>query len=76
MLKVLFSKHPGAHPPMEGSLEAYGGKPPAFVPVDVTNKTVASVARQLLVAAGTGGTYLVSLQHWFLRFGAASAGLQ
>ena len=44
--------------------------------VDITNNTVDSVARQLPVAAGTVGSDLVSLQHWMLRFGAASLELR
>ena len=47
-----------------------------FVPVDITNNTVASVARKLSGAAGTGRTDLVSLQYWLLRFGVASAELR
>ena len=47
-----------------------------FVLVDITDKTVASVARCLSGVAGTVRTDSISLQHWLLRFGAASAGLQ
>ena len=43
VLEVLLSKHPGAQPPTLGIFEAYGGQQPEFVPVDVTDKTVASV---------------------------------
>ena len=58
------------------SFEAYGGKPTAFVMVDITNNKVDSVARRMLGAAGTRGTDLVILQQWMLRFGVASTGLR
>ena len=45
VLEVLRSKYPGAHPMTAGRFEAYGGKPPAFVTVDVTGKMVASNAQ-------------------------------
>ena len=45
VLEVLRLKHPGARPMTAGRFEAYGGKPPAFVTVDVTGKMVASNAR-------------------------------
>ena len=47
VLEVLYLKHPGARPPMEIRFESYRSKPTAFVPVDIINNTVASVARQL-----------------------------
>ena len=47
-----------------------------FVLVDITDKTVASVARCLSGVAGPVGTDSIILQHLMLRFGAASAGLR
>ena len=44
-LEDLHSKRPGALPPTVSRFEAYGGKPPEFVPVDITNKTVDSVTQ-------------------------------
>ena len=44
VLKVLRLKHPGAYPLTVGIFEVYKGKPPSFLPMDITNKTVASVA--------------------------------
>ena len=73
-MEILRSKYPEAHPPSVSSLEAYRGKPPAMMPVGITNATVSNVARQLLGAAGPGGVVLVSLKHWLLWFGAASMG--
>ena len=61
---------------MVGRIEAYGGQPLAFVPLDITNNTVASVDWWLLGAAGQGQSDSVRFQHWLLRFGAASADLQ
>ena len=76
VLEVLRSKHPGARPTTAGIFEAYGVKPPEFVPVDVTGEMVASVARNLLGAAGPVGTTLVRLQHWLLQFGSTNTELQ
>ena len=45
VLEVLRSKHPKALPLTAHSLDSYGGKPPAMVPVDITNVTVATFAR-------------------------------
>ena len=44
VLEVLHSKHTHTLPTTTGSFESYKGQPPAFVPVDVANKAVASVA--------------------------------
>ena len=61
---------------MESTFEAYRGKPPAFVPVYITNKTVDLFARRLSWAERPGVTDLVSLEHWLLCFGEASSGLR
>ena len=63
--------HPETHPPTAIILKAYGSKPPEMVPVDITNATVATVARRLSGPARPGGVDLVSLQHWLLLFEAA-----
>ena len=47
-----------------------------MVPVDITDNVVSEVAGRLSGGAGPGGTDLVSLQHWLLRFGAASGELR
>ena len=75
-MDVLRSKHPGARPTTAIIFEAYGGKPLAFVTVYITDETVEYIARQIADSAGTGGTDLVSLQHWLLRFGVESVGLR
>ena len=41
----------------------------------ITNDTVTAVAGRLSGGDGPGGTDSVLLQHWLLRFGAASAEL-
>ena len=76
VLDVLCSKHPEVRPLTAIILEAYGGKPPALVMVDITNEMVAIVVRQLLGALGPRGDDSVSLQHWLRRFGATSTGLR
>ena len=76
VLEVLQLKHPGTHPLTASRFEAYGVKLPEFVQVEITDKTVASAARQLLGSAGSVGTDSVSLQHCLLQFRVASAGLR
>ena len=44
--------------------------------MDITEDTVTAVAGRLLLGAGPGETDLVSLQHWLLRFSAASGELR
>ena len=44
--------------------------------MDITEDTVTAVAGRLLGGSGPGGKYSVSLQHWLLRLGAASAELR
>ena len=43
---------------------------PIFIPVDITEYVVKSVARKLLVSLGPGYTDLEALQGWFLKLGA------
>ena len=76
MLEVLHTKHPEARTPTEACLENYTGRPLEPTPVDITDDTVTAVAGRLLGGAGPGGTDSVSLQHWLLRFGTASAELR
>ena len=44
--------------------------------MDITDDMVTAIAGRLLGGAGSGGTESVSLQHWLLRFGAASGKLR
>ena len=76
VVEVLHAKHPDARPPSAASLDAYPGPPPEMVPVDITDDVVSAVTGRLSGGAGPGGTDLISLQHWLLRFGAASAELR
>ena len=39
-----------------------------FIPVDITEDVVKSVARKLSGSTGTGGTDLEALQGWLLKF--------
>ena len=66
------NKHPEARTPASASLDSYPGRPTELTPVDITKDTVTAVAGRLSGGDGTGGTDSVSLQHWLLRFGAAS----
>ena len=76
VFEVLHTKHPDARPPSAACLDAYPGKPPKMVPVDITDNVVSVVAGRLLGGGGPGGTDSISLQHWLLRFGAASGELR
>ena len=49
---------------------------PEITPVNIIKDTVTAVVGRLLGGAGPGGTDSVSLQHWMLQFGAASAELR
>ena len=70
--EVLRTKHLEACPPTADRLDLYSDRPKELVPVDITNNTVMSVAGRLSGGAGPGGTGYVSLQHWLVRFRAAS----
>ena len=72
VMKVLRTKHPEACAPTAAILDLYPDLPPEIAPFNITNNTVTEVARLLSGGAGPGGTDSVSLQHWLLRFGAAS----
>ena len=76
LLEVLHAKHPDARPPLAACLDAYPGKPPEMVPVDITDDVALAVAGRLTGGVGPGGTYSMSLQHWLLQFGTASRALR
>ena len=42
---------------------------PIFIPVNITEEAVESVAQKLLVSSGPGGTDSEALQGWLLKFG-------
>ena len=75
-MEVLCAKHPEARTPTAVSLDLYPDRPPELTPVDITNDTVTAFAGRLSVGARPGGTDSVLLQHWILRFGAASGELR
>ena len=75
-MEVLRTKHPDARPPLAASLDAYLNNPPEMVPVNITDDVLLAVAGCLLGGAGPGGTDSISIQHWLLRFGAASGELR
>ena len=76
VMEVLRTKHPEARTPTSASLDSYLGRPPELTLVNITEDTVTVVAGRLSGGGGPGGTDSVSLQHWLLRFGAASAELR
>ena len=76
VLEVLRAKNPNARPSSAACLNTYPDKPPEMVFVDITDNVVLAVTGHLSGGTGLGGTDLVSLQHWLLRFGAASGELR
>ena len=76
VLEVLRSKNPEACTLTAGSLEAYGGKPLAMVPVDITDMKLETVARLQSGSAGPGEVDSISLQHCLMRFGVTGIGLR
>ena len=76
VLEVLRAKHPEAQTPMMACLDSYTGRPPEITLVDITENMVIAVAGRISGGDGPGGTDSVSLQHWLLRFGSASAELR
>ena len=75
-MEGLHITHPDALPPSTACLDNYADNTLEMVPVDITDDVVLAVARRLLGRAGPGGTDSVSIQHWLLRFGAASGKLR
>ena len=71
-MEVLRTKHLEARPPTAASLDSYPDRPPEIVSVDITNDMVTAVVGRLLGGEGPGGADSISLQHWWIRFGAAS----
>ena len=71
-MELLRAKHPEARATTVSILDSYPYRPPELVPVDITNNTMTVVVGRISGGAGPGGTDLVSLQHWLLRFGEAS----
>ena len=75
-MEVLCTKHPDTRPPSASSLDTYTGQPLDIFPVDTTKDTVTETVGRLSGGAGSGGVNLLILQHWLLRFGAASGELR
>ena len=71
-MEVLHTKHSEARPPTMVSLDSYLDPPLDLVPVDITGDTVTAVVGRLSGGVDLGRTDSISLQHWLLRFGAAS----
>ena len=57
-------------------MDVYNGRPLEITPVDITDNMVTVVAGRLFGGDGPRGTDSVSLQHWLLRFSAASTELR
>ena len=76
MMEVLRTKHPEAWTPTAASLDSYPGRLLELTQMEITNNTVTALAGRLSGGSGPGGTDSVYLQHWILRFGAATAELR
>ena len=75
-MEVLSTNQPEARTPTAASLDLYPDCPPELVQIEITNNTVTAVAGRISGGARPGGTESISLQHWLLRFGAASGELR
>ena len=75
VMEVLSAKHPEDWTPNAVIMDSYPNFPLELTPVEITDDTVTVVAGRLSGGAGPGRTDSVSLQHWLLRFGAASGEL-
>ena len=65
---VLEGKHLSKTIPCCATLETYD-ETPIFIPVNITEEAVESVAHKLLGSSGPGGTESEALQGWFLKYG-------
>ena len=65
---VLEGKHLSEIIPSCATLETYE-ETHIFIPVDITEEALESVARKLLGSSGPGGTDSEALQGWLLKFG-------
>ncbi len=78
VLEVLQDKHPTLRDPqiadgaVDGAFEKYDEGAPSVVPVVILADMVKCIAAKLLGVAGLGGTDVVDLRNWLLRFGAES----
>ena len=72
---VLEVKHHSETIPSCATLETYE-ETPIFIPVDITEEAVESVARKRLGISGPGGTDFEALQGWLLKCGEDSTRLR
>ena len=72
---VLEGKYPSKTIPSCATLEMYGEKT-FFIPVNITEEAVESVARKLSGSSVPGGTDSEALQGWLLKFGEYSTRLR
>ena len=66
--EVLVGKYLTERKPHSYKLEAYKEKP-VFIPMNIKEDVVESVARKLLGSTGPSGTNSGALQGWLLKFG-------
>ena len=76
VMEVLRAKHPEDRTSTAASLDLYPDHSPELSPLDITYGTVMAVTLRLSGGDGPGRTDSVSLQHWLMQFGAASAELR
>ena len=67
-VEVLSGKKKAQQKPLRVALEVYEATP-VFIPVDITEDVVKSVAQNLSGTVGPSGTDLLALQGWLLKFG-------
>ena len=72
-MEVLRSKHTKERLELEASLNCYTGVLPALLPLDITEETLMEVGYHISIVAGQEDADTVSLYHWLLHYGEASA---
>ena len=72
---VLEGKHPSKTIPSCATLETHE-ETPIFIPVNITEKDVESIAQELLGISGPGGTDSEALQVWLMKYGEDSTRLR
>ena len=76
VLVLIRDKHPEDHVPSAHIFDACSGRPSDLLPFNLTEDTVIEVAPHLSGGAGPGGTDVVILKHWVIRFGEVSGDLR
>ena len=75
VVSILEGKHTSKTIPSCGTLETYE-ETHIFIPINITEKAVESVAQKLSGSSGPGGTDSEAIQGWIIKFGEDSTRLR